>query len=173
MTQSLISYDCFNCIITGHLDWFLWDELVSIYWQNLVQRTNLHALNNGQHMHVNVKGYMHKADCLSMCVCCIAVGSLWWNRRSLHGGQCGRTSGFTVKNNNEPRTLPKQGFRDVRVCERACMWNFLHIVCSSVMNNCSHYYLPSVSSLKRSGWEPVKVGTMLHCAIACGALCWH
>lgn len=50
---------------------------------------------------------------------------------------------------------------------------FLHIVCSSVMNNCSPYYLPSVSSLKRSGWEPVEVGTMLHCAIACGALCWH
>lgn len=72
--------------------------------------------------------YAQNRLCLSMCACCIAVGSLWWNRRSLHDGQCGRTSGFTVKNNNEPRTLPKQGFRDVWVCERECMWKFLHIV---------------------------------------------
>lgn len=105
--------------------------------------------------------------CLYMCVCCIAVGSLRWNRRSLHDGQCGRTSGFTVKNNNEPRTLPKQGFRDVWECERECMWKFLHIVCQSTLysitNNCSPHYHPSASSLKCSGWLPTEMGTMAHC----------
>lgn len=110
----------------------------------------------------------------SMCVCCIAVGSLWWNRRSLHGGQCGRTLGFTVKNNNEPRTLPKQGFRDVR--EIACrILYILFVKVYSIQSWISVLFtiFPSVSSLKWSGWEPVEVGTMVHCAIASGALCWH
>ncbi len=75
----------------------------------------MHTFKNVQHMHVDVKGYICTKEIVSVyvCVCCIAVGSLRWNRRSLHDGQCGRISGFTVKNNNEPRTLPKQGFRDV------------------------------------------------------------